>query len=73
MKAKIVSVRFTEGKLFGPPAQAIAKLEGSDEEIVLFSYFSDEINFSEDELVGLTVSEAHDLRHDKDVKFLRMA
>lgn len=37
----------------------------------LFTYFSDEISFSKDELIGLTVQQARDLFHTKDVAYLQ--
>ena len=37
----------------------------------LFTFFSDEINFSEDEFIGLTEEEAGKLRFNKDVAYLR--
>jgi len=37
----------------------------------LFSFYVDELCFSTDELVGLTVAQAHELRHSKDVAYLR--
>ena len=37
----------------------------------LFSFYPDEIRFDEGDLVGLTEAEAHSLRHERDVRFLR--
>lgn len=37
----------------------------------LFSYYPDEISFTEDEFVGLTVLQALELRHRKDVAYLQ--
>lgn len=37
----------------------------------LFKFYPDEIVFDEGELVGLTEAEAHALRHEKDVRYLR--
>jgi len=37
----------------------------------LFSFYPDEIQFAEGELIGLTESEARELRRQKDVRFLR--
>jgi hypothetical protein len=37
----------------------------------LFSFYPDEISFSVGEFVGLTEREAHNLRHKKDVAYLR--
>jgi|GEM_PF-3584827 len=43
--------------------------DGTEE--VLFEYFPDELSFVESECIGLTASEAKDLRHRKDVAYLR--
>jgi hypothetical protein len=38
---------------------------------VLFSFYPDEVMFTESEFVGLTEEEAHLLFHKKDVQYLR--
>ena len=43
--------------------------DGSKE--TLFSFYPDEINFSESEFIGLTEEQARGLRHKKDVAYLR--
>lgn len=37
----------------------------------LFSFYIDELTFDESDLIGLTEDEAHQLRHQRDVAFLR--
>ena len=37
----------------------------------LFTYYSDEINVTSEELIGLTRKEALDLRHKKDVAYIQ--
>jgi hypothetical protein len=37
----------------------------------LFGYYSDELSFSKDELIGLTVDEAHNLFFKKDKSYLQ--
>jgi hypothetical protein len=37
----------------------------------LFSFYPDEIYFSESEFIGLTEEEARALRHEKDIAYLR--
>lgn len=37
----------------------------------LFSFYPDEISFEEKELLGMTEGQAHQLRHNKDVDYLR--
>jgi hypothetical protein len=62
----IIAVEF-KGKGY---VKVIGTMEdGSKEE--LFSYYSDEIQFCETELVGLTSDEARALRHKKDVEYLK--
>ena len=38
---------------------------------VLFSYYPNELHFSEDEFVGLTVEDAIKLRWERDLEYLR--
>ena len=37
----------------------------------LFDYYPDEISFTAAEFIGLTVSEAHQLKGEKDVRYLQ--
>jgi hypothetical protein len=56
--------------LFDPTPVVTASFDdGSVKE--LFSFYPDEIRFDEGELIGLTEAEAHALRHEKDVSYLR--
>ena len=56
--------------LFDPTPVVTATFDdGSRRE--LFSFYPDEIRFDEGELVGLTEVEAHELRHERDVAYLR--
>ena len=41
------------------------------EENTLFEFYPDELSFTETEFIGLTVEMAHNLRFEKDVKFLQ--
>lgn len=66
----ITAVRITPPQQFGDMAHIHVKLAGNDESL-LFSYFADEINFSPAELLGLTVAQANELRHKKDVAYLQ--
>jgi hypothetical protein len=68
---KIISARIETPIRFGDMAKIHVKFEGNDAEELLFSYFHDEITFSSLELIGLTVDEAEQLRHKKDVAYLR--
>ena len=51
------------------PKVTVTYDDGSTEE--LFQYFPDEISFTESEFIGLTSEQAHELRHRKDVAYLR--
>jgi len=63
---KITSVVFGDSQ----PRRVTATLDDGSSQS-LFSYFTDELYFSEAELVGLTVEEAIAVRHKKDVQYLR--
>ena len=57
--------------LFDPMPEVFVVLEGATEEIRLFDFYPDEISFSTHEFVGLTLSQARELHHKKDVAYLR--
>ncbi len=69
---KITACRITAQpkSLFDPMPEVHATFEDGSEK-KLFSYYPDEISFTESEFIGLTESEAHALRHKKDVAYLR--
>jgi hypothetical protein len=69
---KITAARITAlpQKLCDPMPEVFATLEDG-QEILLFSYYPDEISFTPSEFVGLTEAEARQLRHKKDVAYLR--
>lgn len=52
-------------------ATVYVKVEGSDEEHVLFRYFDDELTFTTSEFVGTTVDEAMELRVRRDIAYLQ--
>lgn len=69
---KIVAARITTPQSFGDMAKIYVTFDNGDPaEALLFSYFADEIMFSSAELVGLTVEQANELRHKRDVAYLR--
>lgn len=49
---------------------AVATLADGTTEL-LFTYYADELSFTEAELVGLTVAQARSLRHRRDVAYLQ--
>lgn len=68
----IKTARIEFGK---PPAKAcvyvIVKGKEEDGEHFLFDYYQDELTFSTEEFVGLTIAQAQSLFHKKDVACLR--
>ena len=70
--AKITSCRITAmpKNLFDPMPQVMVTVEGSNEEHKLFSYYPDEISFSPNDFIGITVRQALNLRHKRDVAYL---
>jgi hypothetical protein len=73
MEKKIVSARITKmpQDIFDPMPQVFVKLEGDDNEQFLFEYYPDEISFSKNEFIGLTISEARHLKVKKDKDYLQ--
>jgi hypothetical protein len=52
-------------------AEITANFTDGRERVALFGYYTDELDFAPIELVGMTESQAHALRHQKDVRFLQ--
>lgn len=69
---KITSARITAmpKDFFDPMPQVFVTLENGKEEF-LFEYYPDEISFSPNEFVGLTMDEARHLKFQKDKNFLQ--
>lgn len=66
IKCKITAMPKT---WFDPMPKVIATFEdGSEKE--LFSYYPDEISFTEQEFIGKTEEEAHRLKFEKDKDYL---
>ena len=65
---KIKEVKFEQGEY---EMFVNVKYDDSDNFEKLFSYYDDEISFTEDELIGLTEIEAYNLKHDKDLYYLQ--
>jgi len=68
---KITKARITEmpEKITDPIPKVIVTVE-SGEEMELFTFFPDEVSFSENEFVGLTVKQAYELKYNKDLQYL---
>jgi hypothetical protein len=58
-------------KTLSDPMPTVFVTTGDGKEQELFTYYPDEISFAESEFIGLTLQQANDLRHKKDVAFLR--
>ncbi len=73
---RIVSARITAMPRPMPdgmydPMPKVFATTGDGVEHELFSYYPDELSFSPDEFVGITVAEARRLKFEKDVRYLR--
>src|SRR5690554_3939552 len=55
--------------MFDPMPSVKVTLENGDEK-ELFTFYPDEISFTEQELVGLTIQEAHSLKRVKEIDYL---
>lgn len=58
-------------KTFTDPLPKVNVVFDDDTTAELFEFYPDELSFSEVEFIGLTEDEAYDLRHKKDVAYLR--
>lgn len=57
--------------MLDPMPEVVVKLDNGEEEHSLFSFYPDEVMFYAREFIGKTVEEAGQLRHKKDVAYLR--
>lgn len=69
MELKIVDCQIIEGGKWEENHVHVWFEDGTHEKI--FSYFPDELCFTTSEFIGLTKGQALDLRHQKDVAYLR--
>jgi hypothetical protein len=68
---KITSARITDlPKCFSDPLPEVYVTFAGGVEKKLFDYFPDEIRFTPEEFVGLTMEEAVQLKYDKDHAYL---
>lgn len=58
-----------EGMLDPMPKVKVQFDDGSEK--VLFEFYPDELSFSENEFIGLTEKQAHELRMKRDIEFLQ--
>lgn len=71
MKIKSVTIGPMPKSLFDEMPSVTATFEDGTVK-KLFSYYPDEISFSESEFIGLTEAQAYKLRHSKDVAYLQL-
>jgi hypothetical protein len=69
--SRVVKCRITEQpkSFFDPIPQVFVTMENGIEEF-LFDYYPDEISFTPNEFIGLTLDECRHLKFVKDKKFL---
>jgi hypothetical protein len=69
---KITSARITDmpKSFFDPMPQVWVTTENGEEQL-LFEYYPDEISFSKEEFIGLTLEEARHLKFTKDKAYLQ--
>ena len=67
IKAKITAM---PKSFFDPMPKVIVQTEDGIEH-TLFEYYPDEISFTANEFIGLTLEEGKDLRRQKDLRFLK--
>lgn len=73
MKLENVEIVVVSGKRDCGYCVVHADLNGKEEieRNVVFGFYSDEINFTENELEGLTLDQALELRHKRDVAYIQ--
>ena len=72
-EGKIVSVRYEHGMMNGRiwgQSHIFATFEDGSE-VKIISYYTDELSFPEDQLIGLTEQNAMDLWRKKDINYLQ--
>jgi hypothetical protein len=68
---KVISCRITDQpkSLFDPMPQVYVTMEDNTEQF-LFEYYPDEISFTANEFIGLTIGECRHLKFKKDKNYL---
>jgi len=69
---KIIKTRITEmpKSIFDDMPKVIVITEDNIEH-TLFEYYPDELSFTENEFIGLTINEGKNLKRQKDLKYLQ--
>ena len=70
--SKIIRAKITAmpKSFFDPMPKVIVQTEDGIEH-TLFEYYPDEISFTTNEFIGLTLEEGKDLRRQKDLRYLK--
>lgn len=68
--SKIAEVKFQDSDNRYGNKEAIAVMEHGGKEFA-FAWFDDELTFRPDELIGLTIEEARDLKQARDIAYLQ--
>ena len=56
--------------LLDPLPQVWVRVDGGDEEL-LFGYYPEELSFTAEEFIGLTLAQGRELKRQKDVAYLQ--
>ena len=67
---RITEVRFLNSNHRYGDKEAVATLDDGSEEIIIH-WFSDELHFSPNDFIGMTVEGARDFKQARDVAYLR--
>lgn len=69
---RITKARITDmPKSFADPMPRVMVCGEDGEEHFLFEYYPDEISFTANEFIGLTVAKARHLKYEKDKRYLQ--
>lgn len=68
--SRISEVKFQDSDSRYGNKEATAVMEHGGKEFV-FAWFDDELTFTTQELIGLTIEEARDLKQARDISYLR--
>lgn len=70
--SRVVKCRITEQpkSFFDPMPKVMVTLDNNTEQCV-FEYYPDEISFTPEEFIGLTIGECYRLKFNKDKQFLQ--